>query len=68
MSEKHLADKPISNGTTTTSLGTSDSSNITSASSGFAGDGSHSLFPSLKPSKGWYSKTNRTMNLDPERK
>lgn len=64
MSKKHLADKPLANGTVTTSLGTSSSSNITAGSSGYVGIGDHSLFPKVKPDKDWASKTDTTMDFN----
>lgn len=51
---------------TSESLGTSSSSNVTAEASGYIGDGSNSLFPHLKKDKRWSSKTDTTMDLKPD--
>jgi hypothetical protein len=57
-------DKVLTRQRTTGSLGTSGSTNLTSASSGVIGDGSSSHFPQFHEEKSWSSKT--TATVDPE--
>jgi hypothetical protein len=52
--------------TSSESLGTSSSSNVTAESSGYVGDGSSSLFPQLKKDKSWCSKTDTNIEHTPE--
>lgn len=52
--------------TTSESLGSSSTSNLTAESSGFVGDDSNSLFPHLKKDRSWYSKTDTNIEHRPE--
>lgn len=54
--------------TTSESLGTSESSNITAESSGFVGDDSNSLFPKLKEQKEWAAGSTSSMDHEIDRR